>query len=71
MDFEMRKKEKEGEEEETDCWERADLAVLCRSGCRGAEVLSPLAPFQPLYRRSQPLSAPILLPSVKLTLTIG
>ena len=68
----MRKKEKEEEkEEETDCWERADLAVLCRSGCRGAEVLSPLAPFLALYRQSQPLSAPTLLPSVKLTLTIG
>ena len=68
----MRKKEKEEEEEEeTDCWERADLAVLCRSGCRGGEVLSPLAPFLALYRRSQPLSAPTLLPSVKLTLTIG
>ena len=54
----MRKKEKEEEKEETDCWERADLAVLCRSRCRGAEVLSPLAPFLALYRQSQPLSAP-------------
>ena len=67
----MRKKEKEEEKEETDCWERADLAVLCRSRCRGGEVLSPLAPFLALYRQSQPLSAPTLLPSVKLTLTIG